>query len=92
MDKGEARPGDDDKMEESSLKDDPSDEMGTISGSISSSSSLLEVSCVSSLQDRAFVNFFELYAFSWGSNALTYLDVGRFHIAVCCSFGCVSSL
>jgi hypothetical protein len=77
---GEVRPGDDDKVEESSLKDDPSDEAGTISGSISSSSSLLELICVSSLQDLAFINFFELYVFNWGSNALTYLDVGRFHM------------
>lgn len=57
-----------------SLKD-PSDETGTISGSIlllsTLSSLLLELICVSSLQDRAF---------SWGSNALTYLDVGRFHM------------
>jgi len=74
---GEARP--DETVE--SLKD-PTDETGTISGIIllsSSSASLLELICVSSLQDRAFCDLTDA-VFSWGSNALTYLDAGRFHM------------
>jgi len=74
---GEARP--DETVE--SLKD-PTDETGTISGIIllsSSSASLLELICVSSLQDRAFCDLTDA-VFSWGSNAMTYLDAGRFHM------------
>lgn len=74
---GEARP--DEETVES--LNDAMDETGTISGSIfivSSSSSLLELICVSSLQDRTFVDLTDV--FIWGSNALTYLDVGRFHM------------
>ena len=73
----EARP--DETVE--SLKD-PTDETGTISVIIllsSSSASLLELICVSSLQDRAFCDLTDA-VFSWGSNALTYLDAGRFHM------------
>lgn len=77
---GEVRP-DDDRVDEESLKD-PNDETGTISGRsiLLSSSSLQELICVSSLQDLSFFFFDELCAFNWGSNALTYLDVGRFHM------------
>lgn len=76
---GETRP--DDETVES--LNDAMDETGIISGSIvvvvlpSSSSSLLVVICVSSLQDRSLC---DLRVFIWGSNALTYLDVGRFHM------------